>query len=232
MCGRYTLVITLEELMSRFLIGDTTIPFHSPQYNIAPSQMVLAVISDGKRNRLGELKWGLVPPWAEDPKIGFRMLNARAETAAAKPAFREPLRRKRCLIPADGFYEWQKSGSDKQPMRITLKSGEPFAMAGLYETWLSPAGEKLSTCTVLTTEPNELMTGIHDRMPVILRPEDEPLWLDHRIQDVAQLQHLLVPYPPAEMRAYPVGREVGNVRHDSPSCIEPLVHSDLLMDMD
>ncbi|SDT43271.1 Putative SOS response-associated peptidase YedK [Paenibacillaceae bacterium GAS479] len=232
MCGRYTLVITLEELMRRFLIGDTTIPFHSPQYNIAPSQMVLAVISDGKHNRLGELKWGLVPPWAEDPKIGFRMLNARAETAAAKPAFREPLRRKRCLIPADGFYEWQKSGTGKQPMRITLKNGEPFAMAGLYETWISPTGEKLSTCTVLTTEPNELMRPIHDRMPVILQREDESIWLDRNIQEPSRLQGLLAPFPAEQMTAYPVGREVGNVRHDSPSCIEPLVHSDLLVDMD
>lgn len=230
MCGRYTLVISLEELMLRFFIGETALPFHGPQYNIAPGQMVLAVISDGKQNRLGELKWGLVPPWADDPKVGSRMLNARAETAASKPAFREALRRKRCLIPADGFYEWQAAEDGKQPMRITLNSGEPFAMAGLYETWISPTGEKLSTCTVLTTEPNELMRTIHNRMPVILRREDEPLWLDRSIQDPVKLEQMLIPFPAEEMTAYPVGREVGSVRHDSPACIEPLVLPDLLIE--
>ncbi len=223
MCGRYTLTVTLEELMLRFLIGETTIPQLEPRYNVAPGQMVMAVVSDGKHNRLGELKWGLVPPWADDPKIGSRMLNARAETAAAKPAFRDALRRKRCLIPADGFYEWQRTESGKQPMRITLRSREPFAMAGLYETWVSPAGERLSTCTVLTTSPNGLMASIHDRMPVILRREDEPLWLDRGIQDAARLSPLLVPYPEEEMAAYPVGAGVGSVKNDSRECIEPLV---------
>ncbi|QJC52359.1 SOS response-associated peptidase [Paenibacillus albicereus] len=223
MCGRYTLTVTLEELMLRFLIGQGGAADYEPRYNIAPAQMVLAIIHDGEKNRLGELKWGLVPPWADDPKIGSRMLNARSETAAAKPAFREPLRRKRCLIPADGFYEWQQRDGGKQPLRITLKNGEPFAMAGLYETWISPEGEKLSTCTVLTTEPNELMRPIHDRMPVILRPEDEALWLDRGMRDPQRLQPLLRPYPPEEMRAYPVRREVGSVRSQGPACIEPLL---------
>ena len=223
MCGRYTLVASLEELMARFLVEETSIPHHHPRYNIAPMQMVLAVISDGSRNRLGELKWGLVPSWADDPKIGSRMLNARAETAASKPAFREALRRKRCLIPADGFYEWQHTGTAKQPLRIRLRGGAPFAMAGLYETWTSPAGERLSTCTILTTQPNELMAPIHDRMPVILRPEDEPLWLNRAIQDPARLQHLLCPYPSSELEAYPVSPIVGQVKNDVPACIEPLI---------
>ncbi|AJY76484.1 SOS response-associated peptidase [Paenibacillus beijingensis] len=222
MCGRYTLLVTLEELMLRYMIDGTIIPHHRPQYNIAPGQMVLAVISDGSRNRLGELKWGLIPPWVDDPKIGSKMLNARAETAAAKAAFAAPLRRKRCLIPADGFYEWQKREDGKQPMRIVLRSRSVFSMAGLYETWLSPAGEKISTCTVLTTRPNELMAPIHDRMPVILRPEDEALWLDRSVQRPEATRQLLIPYPAEEMEAYAVSKEVGSVRNDSPACIEAL----------
>ncbi|ALS27490.1 SOS response-associated peptidase [Paenibacillus cisolokensis] len=222
MCGRYTLTVTLEELIVRFMIEDAFIPFHRPKYNVAPGQMVPAVISDGKRNRLGELKWGLIPPWADDPGIGSRMINARAETAADKPAFREALRRKRCLIPADGFYEWRKDGQGKQPMRIVMKDRSLFAMAGLYETWLAPDGRKISTCTVLTTAPNALMADIHDRMPVILRPEDEAVWLDRANREPQRLRALLKPYPEELMEAYPVSAEVGNVRNDSPRCIEPV----------
>lgn len=222
MCGRYTLLVSLEELMVRFMIDETAVPFHRPQYNIAPGQLVMAVINDGKRNRLGELKWGLIPPWADDPKIGSRMLNARAETAAAKAAFASPLQRKRCLIPADGFYEWQKRESGKQPLRIVLRSRAVFSLAGLYETWMSPLGEKISTCTILTTAPNELMAPIHDRMPVILKPEDEGLWLDRSVQRPEAIRHLLGPYPAEEMEAYPVSAEVGSVRNDSPACVEPL----------
>uniref|UniRef100_UPI0013E2E96A SOS response-associated peptidase n=1 Tax=Paenibacillus kobensis TaxID=59841 RepID=UPI0013E2E96A len=184
MCGRYTLTVSLEEMMLRFMIGQSSVPYHRPKYNVAPGQLVMAIVSDGQQNRLGELKWGLVPPWADDPKIGNKMLNARAESAADKPAFREALRRKRCLVPADGFYEWQtKQDGTKQPMRIVMKDRKTFSMAGLYETWIAPDGSKLSTCTVLTTTPNGLMAPIHNRMPVLLRPEDEPLWLDRTVQD-------------------------------------------------
>lgn len=221
MCGRYTLTVTLEELLVRYMIGETMVPFHRPKYNVAPSQQVLSIIHDGQANRLGELKWGLVPPWADDPKVGFQMLNARSETAASKPAFQTPLRRKRCLIPADGFYEWKTTATGKQPMRITLKSRALFSMAGLYETWLSPDGTKINSCTILTTAPNELVAPIHDRMPVILRPEDEQLWLDRTVTDTAMLMPLLVPYQASELDAYPVSAAVGSVRNDEPSLIEP-----------
>lgn len=224
MCGRYTITVTLEELIVRYMIGVTNIPYHRPKYNVAPGQMVPAVISDGRTNRLGELRWGLIPSWAKDEKIGNRLLNARAETAAEKPAFRGPLRLKRCLVPADGFYEWRtEPDGSKQPMRIVLKSGGIFSMAGLYETWIAPDGRRISTVAILTTEPNELMATIHNRMPVILRPEDEALWLDRSVRDPGALEALYAPYPADELEAYPVGKAVGNVKVDDPSLIEPLV---------
>lgn len=228
MCGRYTLTVTLEELMVRYMIGETMVPFHRPKYNVAPSQQVFAIINDGHSNRLGELKWGLIPPWADDPKIGFMMLNARAETVASKPAFQKPLRRKRCLIPADGFYEWKTTARGKQPMRIVLKSRALFSMAGLYETWVSPDGTKINSCTILTTTPNHLVAQIHDRMPVILRPEDEPLWLNRMINEPDALAPLLRPYNPDELEAYPVSAAVGNVRNDDSSLIEPFTADEQL----
>ncbi|MFD0587901.1 SOS response-associated peptidase [Paenibacillus sp. GCM10027627] len=219
MCGRYTITITLEELMTRYLIEETGVPFHRPKYNVAPGQQVLAVIQGGGKNRLGELKWGLVPPWASDAKTGFSMINARSETAASKPAYKDAFLRKRCLLPADGFYEWQATPKGKRPMRIILKGAPVFSLAGLYETWISPDGSKLSTCTILTTEPNSLVAPIHDRMPVILRPEEETLWLDRQEQNIDRLMPLLKPYPSDAMEAYPVSGAVGNVRHDDPSLI-------------
>ncbi|WP_166238075.1 SOS response-associated peptidase [Paenibacillus turpanensis] len=223
MCGRYTITVTMEELMLRFLIEGPQLLFHGPKYNVAPGQMVLAVIHDGERNRIGELKWGLVPEWAKEEKIGAKMLNARAETITEKPAFRTLLTRKRCLIPADGFYEWKKDGGSKQPLRITLKSREVFAMAGLYDTWMSPDGRRVSTCAVITTAPNELVANIHDRMPVILPREAEARWLDRGNRDTRALLELLRPYPAEEMTAYAVSPMVGSVKNDEPACIEPLV---------
>ncbi|MCR2804932.1 SOS response-associated peptidase [Paenibacillus soyae] len=222
MCGRYTVTVTLEELMVRYMIGETNVPFHRPKYNVAPGQQVLAVISDGSgKNRLGELKWGLVPPWADDPKVGYMMINARSETAAEKPAFKGPLQRKRCILPADGFYEWKalQGGKGKQPMRFTLKTKSVFSLAGLYETWVSPSGEKLSTCTVLTTKPNEIVAPVHDRMPVILRPEHEAAWLSRENRSIQALMSMLEPLPAEEMEAYPVSAAVGNVRNDDESLI-------------
>jgi putative SOS response-associated peptidase YedK len=221
MCGRYTITVTLEELMVRYMIDETMVPFHRPKYNVAPGQQVLAVIQgSGGKNKLGELKWGLVPPWADDAKVGYMMINARSETAASKPAFKGPLQRKRCILPADGFYEWQKTERGKQPMRITLKTRSVFSLAGLYETWTSPSGEKLSTCTILTTRPSKIVAPIHDRMPVILKPEQEAVWLDREQQDIPYLMTLLEPFPSEQLEAYPVGASVGNVRNDDPSLIE------------
>ncbi|MUT66841.1 SOS response-associated peptidase [Paenibacillus sp. NEAU-GSW1] len=224
MCGRYTITVSLEELMLRYMIGAVSVPYHRPKYNVAPGQMVLAVVNDGEQNRLGELKWGLIPPWADSPKVGNMMLNARAETAAAKPAFLTPLRRKRCLIPADGFYEWKKEagGKTKQPMRIVRKDRSIFSMAGLYETWKAADGTTINSCTIMTTAPNSLMAPIHDRMPVILRPEDEPFWLDRSVQEPSALERLLRPYASEELEAYPVTSSVGSVRYDEPDCIEPI----------
>jgi len=222
MCGRYTITVSLEELMLRYWIGETTVPFHRPKYNVAPGQMILAIVNDGERNRLGELKWGLVPSWADDPKIGNKMLNARSETVRDKPAFKSLIRRKRCIIPADGFYEWRKDGGVKQPMRIVHRDRSLFSMAGLYDTWLAPDGTKLNTCTILTTTPNALMSPIHDRMPVILSQENEVQWLDRRIQDPEQLSPLYRPYPAEMLDAYPVAPGVGSVKQDEPACIEPI----------
>jgi len=166
------------------------------------------------------LRWGLVPSWAQDDKIGYKMINARAETLRQKPVFRRLFERKRCMIPADGFFEWKQMDGRKQPMRITMRDGEPFAFAGLFDTWTAPDGQKLHTCTIITTRPNEVVADIHDRMPVILRPEDEDLWLDREKYDPDLLQSLLVPFDPGQMRAYPVSTIVGSPKNDFPECIE------------
>ncbi|MDF2814816.1 MAG: response associated peptidase [Paenibacillus sp.] len=222
MCGRFTITVTLEELVVRFTMNRTSFPFHRPKYNVAPGQMILAVIHDGQANRIGELKWGLVPSWTKDEKIGSGIINARAETLIQKPSYRIPLERKRCIIPADSFYEWRKNptGKGKQPMRIQLKSGGLFGMAALYDTWLTPDGGKLSTCAIITTESNALIAPIHERMPVILRPEDEDTWLDRNNHDSRKLLTLLKPYPADEMKAYRVSASVGNVNNDSVECVE------------
>lgn len=221
MCGRFTLTVTEDQLKMRFDLED--VPFdYQPRYNIAPGQMVTAVIAQAGQKRIGELKWGLVPAWAKDPSIGFKTINAKSETVAEKPSFKNAFQRKRCLIPADGFYEWQQTASGKQPMRILLKEREIFSMAGLYDTWTAPDGTKLHTCTLLTTKPNSLVAPIHDRMPVILRREEEDLWLDREHFDGDLLHSLLIPYPEAEMFAYPVSPMVGQVKNDLPACIAEL----------
>jgi len=222
MCGRYTITVTMEELMLRYLADEPAVPFHLPRYNVAPTQLVPAVVSDGQRNRLGLLRWGLIPPWAKDERDGAKMINARAETLKERPAFRDAFRRKRCLIPADGFYEWKTMpGGGKQPYRIILRGGRLFSMAGLYETWIAPDGRKIGSFAIVTTAPNPLMAEIHNRMPVILRPEDEALWLDRTVQDTEALEKLLVPYPAEEMDAYEVDKRVGNPAFDDPACLAP-----------
>ena len=222
MCGRYTITVTLEELMLRYDMYDTYMPRYSPKYNVAPGQQVMAIVHDGQRNKLGELRWGLIPEWAKDEKMGYQMLNARSETLADKPAFRKPFERKRCLIPADSFYDWKGTGKHKQPMRIMLRSKELFSMAGLYDTWTSPEGVRIATCTVITTESNEMMKDIHERMPVILPREKEAFGWIAASRNVGQLQSLLQPYPSEFMMAYPVSSRVGNVRNDDELCIEPI----------
>lgn len=221
MCGRFTLITEPEKILGRFRIQQMHFDLQ-PRYNIAPGQMIPAIIEDRRQRKIGQLKWGLVPSWAQDEKIGYKMINARAETLTEKPAFRRLFERKRCLIPADGFYEWQQRKSGKQPMRIMMKSGELFAFAGLFDTWIKPDGQKVHSCTIITTKPNEVVADIHDRMPVILREEDEAMWLDREKYDAELLRSLLIPYDPEEMRAYPVPTLVGNPKNDVPDCIEEI----------
>jgi putative SOS response-associated peptidase YedK len=180
---------------------------------------VIVVSDDGKRT-IKQMRWGLIPSWAKDTTIGNRMINARAETLAEKPAFRNALKNRRCIIPADGFYEWQKLGKMKQPMRIVLKSGQPFGFAGLWERWQSPEGEEVLSCTIITTEANELLKAVHDRMPVILTRDAEAAWLNLNIQETENLLPLLKKFPSDEMEFYPVSREVNSPQIDKPSDIE------------
>lgn len=192
-----------------------------PSFNVAPTQDVAVVVNTGAK-RLTAMRWGLVPYWATDPAIGSKLINARAETLMTKAAFKDAFKRRRCLVVADGFFEWQKQGAAKTPLFIHLQSGRPFGFAGLYETWTPPLGERLVSCAIITTEPNELVRPIHDRMPVILPKEAEDFWLDSEVEDHARLLDLLKPYPAAQMAAYTVSRLVNSVKNDSPECIEPV----------
>ena len=220
MCGRYALYTDYAAILERFGIEESAIGEgeYSPSYNIAPSQKVLAVVNDGAKNRLGYLKWGLVPPWAKDQKIGYKMINARAETAAEKPSFRHAFKKKRCLVIADAFYEWQRTDEGKIPMFVHLKSAKPFAFAGLWETWKSPNGEIVNSCTILTTQANRLMGTIHDRMPVMLTEEGEKRWLDPK-QDPQVLEELLKPFDSEKMEAFEVSAAVNSPKHNGPELI-------------
>ncbi|MCG7383320.1 SOS response-associated peptidase [Paenibacillus sp. ACRRY] len=215
MCGRFTITDPLEELMDRYMASISDDYEYQPNYNAAPMQHIPAIIGSSQGNRLGSLRWGLVPTWAKDDKIGNKMINARAETLDTKPSFKRLISSRRCIIPTNGFYEWKKEGTHNQPLRILLKDERIFSLAGLYDIWADSEGNKLSTCTIITTEPNELMTDIHNRMPVILHPQDEEEWLDRNHNDVPSLLALLKPYKASEMRAYKVSRDVGNVRNNS-----------------
>lgn len=208
------------------LFGVAVPDEHAPRYNIAPSQGILAVRAapdggDGAREA-AVLRWGLVPSWAKDPDIGNRMINARAETVAEKPSFRAAFRRRRCLVPATGFYEWRAASGPKQPYTIGMADGGPFAMAGLWEHWTEPDGAAVETCAILTTEANELLRPIHARMPVIVAPSDFDLWLDPALAMPELLAPLLRPFDAAAMAAHPVSRHVNNVRNDDPACLEPV----------
>ncbi|CAH1216211.1 SOS response-associated peptidase [Paenibacillus sp. JJ-223] len=219
MCGRFTIIDPIEEIMDRYMAAITDGFEYKPNYNAAPMQYIPTIIGSSNGNRLGYLRWGLVPSWADDQKIGNKMINARAETLAEKPAFRRLISSKRCIVPCSGFYEWKKVGSGKQPMRILMKDESIFSLAGLYDTWTDPDGNKLSTCAIITTEPNSLMADIHNRMPVILRPEDESEWLN-KDSDKDSVLGLLRPYPADEMRAYKVDFAVGNVRNNNGELIK------------
>jgi putative SOS response-associated peptidase YedK len=224
MCGRYTLTSSGEELALLFDISD--LPLVVPRYNLAPTQeaAVVRVPAPGEPRRLDLLKWGLIPYWAKEAKIGNSMINARAESAAEKPAYRSSFKKKRCLIPTDGFYEWKKEGKLKQPYLIHRQDGKPFAFAGLWSSWRNPEQEQpVETFTILTTDANDLLRPLHDRMPVILDPKDFDLWLDPKIDDAAKLQPLLVPHAVDGFEAFPVSRMVNSPTNDVVDCIAPLV---------
>ncbi|ETT37036.1 hypothetical protein C161_11023 [Paenibacillus sp. FSL R5-192] len=223
MCGRFTITDPLDAIMDRYYAFIADGFDYKPNYNAAPMQYIPTIIGSKDGNRLGSLRWGLVPVWAKDDKIGNKLINARAETLAEKPAFKRLISSKRCIIPTNGFYEWKKEGSAKQPMRILMKDDRLFSLAGLYDTWTDPDGNKLSTCTIITTEPNSLMEDIHNRMPVILRPEDEAEWLGKDNDDVQSLLGLLKPYEASAMRAYEVPKEVGNVRNNNEDLLKSIL---------
>ena len=219
MCGRYSLFADFKKIEERFGEATFDVEEYEESYNIAPSQMILSVVNDGLKNRIGYLKWGLVPPWAKDSKIGFKMINARAETVHEKPSFRGALKKKSCLIVADSFYEWKRTEDRKVPMRIKMKNNELFAMAGLWESWKSPSGELVHTCTILTTEPNDLMSTIHDRMPVILKKEDEQTWLNPAIKTIDELKPFLIPLENGLLEAYEVSDKVNSPKNNEPELI-------------
>ena len=219
MCGRYTLRSSPQAVAKAFQLSD--VPDFSPRDNIAHTQQLLAIRQRDGSSEAPFLHWGLVPSWADDPSIGNRMINARAESVADKPSFRSAFKRGRCLIVADGFYEWQKTGKAKQPFYIRLKQDHPFAFDGLAEHW--HRGEQtIDSCTIITTDANELMAPIHDRMPVILAPEDYDRWLDPQFQDKEKLLGLLRPFPADRLQAIPVSTLVNSPRNENPACVERL----------
>lgn len=220
MCGRFTLTADPDQIAQRFAIDQFSIEFH-PRFNIAPGQNILAIISHQGKRRMGYLRWGLIPSWSKDEKIGYKMINAKSETVEQKPSFKPLLARKRCIIPSDSFFEWKSIPSGKQPMRIMMKSGELFAMAGLYDTWIAEGGQKVHTCTILTKQANEIIMPIHDRMPVILEAGDEEEWLSGEFRDSQQLSAFLQrPVESSKLKVYPVSNLVNYVRNDERGCIE------------
>lgn len=233
MCGRFAVTATPQALAETFELGDAVpvSPVYrvSPRYNISPGQPVLAVRvetsgADATLRVPAMMQWGLVPSWSHDPMMGRRMFNARAETVTEKPAFRTAWRRRRCLIPADAYYEWRREGTGRaagQPFAFALQSGRTMGMAGLWETWEDADGSYLESCTILTVEANALTAPVHDRMPLILHPADYDVWLDPAMQDKHRLFDLAQPFPAGEMRAWPVSTWVNSPVHDDPQCLEP-----------
>ncbi|MBN2045464.1 MAG: SOS response-associated peptidase [Anaerolineales bacterium] len=223
MCGRFTLTVDADSIQTYFPWLEDIPAQIVPRYNIAPTQPIAVVPNDG-RNAVDHFVWGLIPFWAKDPSIGSRMINARAETLAEKNSYKNPFKRRRCLILADGFYEWANvtGQKTKQPFYFRMEDSAPFAFAGLWEEWHSPEGSQLKSAAIITTEPNPLVSKLHARMPVILHPEDYPLWLSMAEQRPQELQHLLTAYPAEKMVAYPVSTAVNSPTNESPENIIPL----------
>ena len=218
MCGRFVIELT-PDLATRFF-GLDEVPDLPPRYNIAPTQSVPVIreASDGSR-RLSMMRWGLVPSWAKD--IGDGLINARSETINEKPSFRQAFRQRRCIVVASGFYEWSRVEGKKVPHYVKMRDGGPMPFAGIWEAWCSPDGQVMESCAILTTSANAAVAPIHDRMPVILHPDELGLWLDRQVLDAERLTTLFAPYPAGKLEAYQVSMLVNNVAHDGPECIAP-----------
>lgn len=221
MCGRFTSLLSPELLSAVF---NVTAPSALPhRYNIAPTQEVLTVRQEGAGARYAtQVRWGLIPHWAKDMSIGSKMINARSETVHEKPAFRQAIRSRRCIVPASGFFEWVATPKGKFPQYITMQDGSPFAFAGIWESWNTPQGEILESCAIMTTTANSLMSKIHDRMPVILHQTDFDLWLDCLVNEPLEAEQLYQPFPAELMQAWPVSKLVNSPAHDAEECIQPL----------
>jgi len=219
MCGRFTLTASGQRLRERFALAAAP-PELAPRYNIAPTQPVL-VIPNRTTRVVRPARWGLIPHWASDPSIGHRQINARAETLAARPAFRAAFARQRCLIPADGFYEWRRAGRQRTPFYIHPRDGAPLAFAGLWDVWRPAGGEPIASCAIVTTAANPTLAPLHDRMPVILAPESWDTWLDPRERAAGELMPLLAPCPDDWLAAYQVSTLVNSPAHEDPACIVP-----------
>jgi len=223
MYGRYRLS-RRKQLVEEYFDCGSDEPDWSPRYNIAPTQPVPVIRENPKEpaRELSLMRWGLIPSWAQDSSVAAQMINARSETAATKPALRGALKFRRCLIPADGFYEWLRTGKSKQPYCFEVNDGQLFAFAGLWDRWKDPSGNWMKTCSILTTTPNAVTAAVHDRMPVILDPDSYDLWLDPGMQNVAAASELLKPYDARIMRCYPVSTRINSVANDGEGCSEPV----------
>ncbi len=219
MCGRFARFSIKPVIIEEFGVEEIGIDFEQ-EYNITPGNNVISVIG-GEKRRLTSFKWGLVPSWSKDPSIGNKMINARSETISEKPSFRNAFKKRRCLVIADGFYEWQKREKSKYPFYISLKSSKPFGFAGLNERWTSPSGEELNTCTIITCQPNSLLLSIHNRMPVIVKKEDEDLWLNCENSEDSRINDILKPYDSDLLEAFEVSKFVNSPANNSPDCIKP-----------
>ena len=221
MCGRITLTSSAREIAQHFELDASDAPAAlTPRFNIAPSQEVAAVrIASSGRRVLSLERWGLVPGWADDPAIGNRLINARAESVATKPAFRDALRKRRCIVPADGFYEWSGHGAERSPFVFRRRDGQLLGIAGLYERWIGEGGEVIDSCTLITTHANDTLAPFHDRMPVLLAPGDYGRWLDRSQQEPDAVLPLLVPGPPDWLVPTPVSTRINDPRNDDPGCL-------------
>jgi putative SOS response-associated peptidase YedK len=218
MCGRFAQRTDPKRLAREFKLGE--VPEIEPRYNIAPTQDILGVIEAADGREMKFFKWGLIPSWAKDTAMGARLINARSETVEEKPAFREAFKKRRCIIPADGFYEWQKTEGRKQPFFFQMHDERPFGFAGLWERWQGSAGQLIESCTILTTEANEALRPVHDRMPVILHSDDYELWLDEDVRQRERLKDLLRPFPSSEMMSHPVSAAINSPRNQGATLIE------------